>query len=238
MLLFVFALLVLERALRGTRRFHHTTGKYRRLPEERLEGPRGALAALACALPVLFGFVLPAGVLLHDALRTCGGGAGAGVLAGRVEQPSARRRGRDSCGRLRRGAGLCAAADALETGSGRKHASRHQLRRARHRACHRPPHSARRLRQFRRLLGRSLFGVLYGIAAVRNRLRHRARLHHPLPCRVARRGGGGPEQGVPQHRCRCALARCHARRDAVQGASALCSGPRSEPPHSSSSSIR
>jgi iron(III) transport system permease protein len=68
MLLFVFALLLFELALRAKRRFHHTTGKYRDLPEDRLVGRRGALAALACALPVLFGFVLPAGVLLHDAL--------------------------------------------------------------------------------------------------------------------------------------------------------------------------
>jgi iron(III) transport system permease protein len=68
MLLFVLALLGLELALRGRRRFHHTTGKYRRLPEDRLEGLRGALACLACALPVVFGFVLPAGVLLDDAI--------------------------------------------------------------------------------------------------------------------------------------------------------------------------
>jgi iron(III) transport system permease protein len=67
MLLFVFALLLIELALRARRRFHHTTGKYRNLPEEELRGWRGAFAALACALPVLFGFALPAGVLLHDA---------------------------------------------------------------------------------------------------------------------------------------------------------------------------
>ena len=68
MLLFVFALLLLERALRAKRRFHHTTGKYRDLPEDALEGWRGMLAALACALPVLIGFVLPGAVLVHDAL--------------------------------------------------------------------------------------------------------------------------------------------------------------------------
>jgi iron(III) transport system permease protein len=68
MLIFVFALLLIELALRARRRFHHTTGKYRDLPEESLGGVRGGLAALACGLPVLFGFVLPAGVLLHDAL--------------------------------------------------------------------------------------------------------------------------------------------------------------------------
>jgi iron(III) transport system permease protein len=68
MLLFVFALLLIELTLRARRRFHHTTGKYRNLPEEALGGWRGALAVSACALPVLFGFILPASVLVHDAL--------------------------------------------------------------------------------------------------------------------------------------------------------------------------
>ena len=68
MLVFVFALLLIELAFRAKRRFHHTTGKYRNLPEERLTGIRGALATLVCALPVLFGFALPGSILLHDAL--------------------------------------------------------------------------------------------------------------------------------------------------------------------------
>ena len=68
MLLFVFALLIIERALRAGRRFHHTTGKYRDLRVDELHGWRGLLAMVACALPVLFGFLLPASVLLHDAL--------------------------------------------------------------------------------------------------------------------------------------------------------------------------
>ncbi|HEU4476093.1 MAG TPA: iron ABC transporter permease [Methyloceanibacter sp.] len=68
MLVFVFALLLIELALRAKRRFHHTTGKYRNLPEERLTGIRGGLAALVCTLPVLFGFALPGSILLHDAL--------------------------------------------------------------------------------------------------------------------------------------------------------------------------
>lgn len=67
MLVFVFALLLMELALRAKRRFHHTTGKYRDLPEAQLTGVRGACTTLACALPVLFGFALPAAVLLHDA---------------------------------------------------------------------------------------------------------------------------------------------------------------------------
>jgi iron(III) transport system permease protein len=68
MLLFVFALLIIERALRAGRRFHHTTGKYRDLREDSLPGWRGLLASGACALPVLLGFLLPGAVLLHDAL--------------------------------------------------------------------------------------------------------------------------------------------------------------------------
>ncbi len=68
MLAFVFALLLAERGLRAHRRFHHTTGKYRHLPEERLTGIWGVLAQLACVLPLLFGFLLPASLLVHDAL--------------------------------------------------------------------------------------------------------------------------------------------------------------------------
>ncbi|MGE5260238.1 MAG: ABC transporter permease, partial [Actinomycetota bacterium] len=69
MLIFVAGLLLAERALRAKRRFHHTTSKYRDLPEDTLSGARGALASLACALPILLGFVLPSLVLMHDAAR-------------------------------------------------------------------------------------------------------------------------------------------------------------------------
>jgi iron(III) transport system permease protein len=68
MLIFVFALLAIERALRAGRRFHHTTGKYRDLPEDVLAGSKGVLAAFACALPLIIGFVLPAGILVSDAI--------------------------------------------------------------------------------------------------------------------------------------------------------------------------
>ena len=67
MLAFVFTLLLIERALRHGRRFHHTTGKYRDLPEDTLPGAKGILAMLACLLPLLVGFVLPACVLVSDA---------------------------------------------------------------------------------------------------------------------------------------------------------------------------
>ena len=68
MLLFVAALLLGERGLRGKRRFHHTTGKYRDLPEDRLSPARGLLAVIACTVPIMLGFALPASVLVHDAL--------------------------------------------------------------------------------------------------------------------------------------------------------------------------
>ncbi|MBE3110792.1 MAG: iron ABC transporter permease, partial [Acidobacteria bacterium] len=67
MLLFVFTLLLLERGMRAQRRFHHTTGKYRDLTTEPLTGARAVFAVLACAVPPLLGFALPAGVLVHDA---------------------------------------------------------------------------------------------------------------------------------------------------------------------------
>ncbi len=68
MLVFVFAVLGIERAMRAQRRFHHTTGRYRHLPEDSLEGVSGLLASLACALPLLFGFLIPGAVLIHNAL--------------------------------------------------------------------------------------------------------------------------------------------------------------------------
>jgi iron(III) transport system permease protein len=68
MLAFVFALLGIERAMRANRRFHHTTGRYRHLPEDRLQGVPGWLAFLVCALPLVFGFVIPGSVLVHNAL--------------------------------------------------------------------------------------------------------------------------------------------------------------------------
>ena len=43
MLAFVFAVLVIERAMRANRRYHHTTGRYRHLPEDKLPGAAGVL---------------------------------------------------------------------------------------------------------------------------------------------------------------------------------------------------
>ncbi len=76
LMLFIFALLLLERTSRGGRKYHHTTGRYRRLPRHPLRGLRAAASLLVCALPVLLGFVLPALMLGQWAL-----GSGEGLDA-------------------------------------------------------------------------------------------------------------------------------------------------------------
>ncbi|WP_328703005.1 ABC transporter permease [Arenibaculum pallidiluteum] len=68
LMLFVLALVLLEHWSRGRARYHHTTGRYRRLPSQPLRGARAMLALTACALPLLLGFVVPAGALLRLAL--------------------------------------------------------------------------------------------------------------------------------------------------------------------------
>ena len=70
LLLFVFALIVLERVSRNQAQYHHTTNKYSALPEYRLTGWRGGLAFVACLMPVLMGFLLPAGQLGVWAVET------------------------------------------------------------------------------------------------------------------------------------------------------------------------
>lgn len=68
MLLFVFALIFIERNARRRQRFHHTTGKYNMLPEQELGPVSGILAMLACAAPVVIGFALPSSVLVGSAI--------------------------------------------------------------------------------------------------------------------------------------------------------------------------
>ena len=69
MLLIIGALFALERAARGRRRFHHTTGRYRSIPFSELEGWRGFAATAACLTPFALGFLVPVGVLIRPALR-------------------------------------------------------------------------------------------------------------------------------------------------------------------------
>ena len=68
LLIFVFAVLWLENHSRGQARFHQATNVYQKLPGQRLRGLAAAAAFLACFLPLLLGFLLPAGVLLSMAI--------------------------------------------------------------------------------------------------------------------------------------------------------------------------
>ena len=60
LLLGVFLLVILERWSRKQAQYHHTSSRYTRLPQYRLNGCRAWLAVLACLVPLFFGFLLPA----------------------------------------------------------------------------------------------------------------------------------------------------------------------------------
>ncbi|HIO92717.1 MAG TPA: iron ABC transporter permease [Leucothrix mucor] len=64
LLMFVFALIMLERWSRRRAKFHHTSQKYAKIKRFQLRGKTAFFAGLACLLPVLFGFILPALQLL------------------------------------------------------------------------------------------------------------------------------------------------------------------------------
>jgi iron(III) transport system permease protein len=65
----VFLLIALEHASRRRARFHHASAS-RPLPGYPLRGTLAALAFLACLLPLLFGFLIPAGQLSAWAWQT------------------------------------------------------------------------------------------------------------------------------------------------------------------------
>lgn len=62
---FVLALILLERWSRKRARYHHTSQKYAQIKRFKLNGKHALLAWMACLLPVLFGFILPALQLLY-----------------------------------------------------------------------------------------------------------------------------------------------------------------------------
>jgi iron(III) transport system permease protein len=68
MLLFVFALFTMEQASRGGARYVGAGGKAPPIAFSELTGWRGIAAAGICALPVLFGFVVPLAVLIDNAV--------------------------------------------------------------------------------------------------------------------------------------------------------------------------
>jgi iron(III) transport system permease protein len=67
LLAFVIGVLVLERLSRGRSRFHDTTLRQGGVARLGLRGPKAVAAVLACALPLVLGFLLPAGLLLQMA---------------------------------------------------------------------------------------------------------------------------------------------------------------------------
>jgi len=68
LLSFVLLLLMAERISRGRARYHNTTGRNRPMAGASLRGFPAVAATLACALPLLLGFLLPALLLLKMAL--------------------------------------------------------------------------------------------------------------------------------------------------------------------------
>ncbi|HUF56587.1 MAG TPA: iron ABC transporter permease [Thermohalobaculum sp.] len=72
MLGFVFLFLMLERAGRRGRRFHHTSRRYRPIRRAAPGPVRRWLASAACALPVALGFVLPTLIMARHALGHLG----------------------------------------------------------------------------------------------------------------------------------------------------------------------
>lgn len=69
LLIFVFLVLWMESRSRGKARFHQATNRYQELPGISLGGGAAAAAFLACLLPLLLGFLLPAAVLLSMAIE-------------------------------------------------------------------------------------------------------------------------------------------------------------------------
>jgi iron(III) transport system permease protein len=69
LLVFVFIVVLLERASRGGKRYH-ASASYQPLPQYRLSSGSAALAFIACFLPILIGFIFPALILLEMAITT------------------------------------------------------------------------------------------------------------------------------------------------------------------------
>ncbi|MEW5963102.1 MAG: iron ABC transporter permease [Pseudomonadota bacterium] len=80
MLAFIALLFALERIARGGAQIHHTTGRYRSIPFQDIEGWKGYAAALLCAMPFVVGFVLPFAMLLRHAILHAREDVAAGFL--------------------------------------------------------------------------------------------------------------------------------------------------------------
>ncbi|MDX2259567.1 MAG: iron ABC transporter permease [Hyphomicrobiaceae bacterium] len=67
MMVLIVALFVAERVARGRAEAHHTTGRYRSIPFQDLDGVAGIAAAACCLLPFVLGFLVPFSVLAGNA---------------------------------------------------------------------------------------------------------------------------------------------------------------------------
>ena len=67
---FVFAVLLIERLSRGRASFHNTVQRKRLDYPYRMRGFKALIALIACAIPLMLGFFLPAGILLHMAVTS------------------------------------------------------------------------------------------------------------------------------------------------------------------------
>jgi iron(III) transport system permease protein len=67
LMLFVLAVMLLERATRSQAAVHHSSSRYRPLPTPRLRGWRAALAFAICTAPLFVGFLLPMALLVRMA---------------------------------------------------------------------------------------------------------------------------------------------------------------------------
>ncbi len=72
MLAFVMALLALERVGRRGKRFHHMSRRYRPIRRAESRTLRRWVPSVLCFLPVLFGFLLPAGIISWHATNHLG----------------------------------------------------------------------------------------------------------------------------------------------------------------------
>ncbi len=70
LMLFVFALIIMERVSRNKAQYHNSSGKLTRFSEYRLQGFKAWGAFTICAIPIFLGFFLPAAQLSLWAMET------------------------------------------------------------------------------------------------------------------------------------------------------------------------
>ena len=80
LMLFVLFLIILEQYSRRLSRYYDTSTRYSRLEQKPLHNRHGLPAFAVCILPVLFGFLIPAGQLLLWAMQTWRASLDAGFI--------------------------------------------------------------------------------------------------------------------------------------------------------------